>query len=133
MKNYNLKGDLSIVSRFGDCHYILEAFKHDRSLCYRTQGLKELCGLELEFNLSLELNEANRILDCILRAILMGVKLEDNLVTSELTNAPVLIKKMQPKDNYEENEEVYRIVFSDENYLLPMDENCSYLYKKQLD
>ena len=133
MKNYSLKGDLSIILRFKNYHYVLEGFKHNRNLCYRTQGLKELCGLELEFNLSLEPTEAKRILDCILNAILSGVKLEDNLVTSELTNAPILVKKMQPKDKYEENEEVYRIVFSDENFLLPEDANCSYPYKNQLN
>lgn len=130
--NYELKGDLSIVSVLGTHHYILEGFIKDRNISYRTLGLKDFCGLDLEFNLSLQPSEAKRILDFILNSISLGIELKDNLITSDLTNAPVLVKKMKPINGYEKNEFVYRIIFSDEEFRLPTDERCSIPYKNQL-
>lgn len=133
MNTYNLKGDISFFLRRRNHMYVLEGFKNDKKLVYRTLGLKDVCGLELEFNLSLEISEAKRILHFILQAIENGIKLEDNLITSKLTNAPVLVKKITPINKYFQDEKVFRIILSDENYLLPSDKNCDIRYKFQLD
>lgn len=133
MNSYELKGDLSIISKIGYINYVLEGFVLDNKLFYRTLGLKDICGLELEFNLSLEMTEAKRILDSILISINKGIQLKDDLITSDLTNAPVLIKQIEPKYKYSDYEKVYRVIFSDEHYLLPLDKNCDKTYKNQLD
>lgn len=133
MATYNLKGDISFFLRRRNHMYVLEGFKNDKKLVYRTLGLKDVCGLELEFNISLEISEAKRILHFILQAIENGIELEDNLITSKLTNAPVLVKKITPINKYFQGEKVYRIILSDENYLLPSDKNCDIKYKNQID
>lgn len=132
-RSYELKGDVSIVSKVNGFTYVIEGFATDKSLFYRTIGLEDLCGLDLEINLSLHPLEAKRILDCICGNILTGCKLEDGLITSSLTYAPVLIQKRVARYPKKENEVCYRIIFSDEQYLLPTDERCQSPYKEQLD
>lgn len=125
-----LNGEIIITGK----GYVIEGFSEDNKLFYRTVGLKDVCNLELEINLSLEPYESKRILDYIYECIIWeGHVLEDGLVTSNLTGAPILVQKRKAKYPKYENEQCYRIIFSDENLLLPTDENCTEIYKHQLN
>lgn len=132
---YKLTGDIILISKSKNISYAIEGFKNaeKRSIFYRTCGLNKICKHELEINLSLHPTEAQRILNCIVEKILEGVIIDNFLVTSELTNAPVYIKEYKSIYPKYEGEICYRIIFSDENFLLPMEELCDPIYKKQLE
>lgn len=131
--NYKLEGDIILVCKTKGYGYVIEGFEEDRKLFYRTCGLERICGYELEINLSLEPAEAKRILDDIVDNLLIGFKLEDCSITSELTGAPVYLKQYKSRYPKFDNEICYRVIFSDENYLLPMHRLCDEVYKAQLD
>lgn len=131
MTEFNITGDVSELVR-RPIPYLIEGFIIDKRLCYRTQGLKNLCGLELELNMHTHPAEASRIIKHIIKEIKYVDRLYDGLVTSELTGAPVLIKEVIPKTILLDNEKVYRIILSDEDFILPTQEECDERYKFQL-
>lgn len=127
-----LSGDIILSRRFKFNNYVVEGFKINNSLVYRTLGLKDIIGYELEYNLSLHPTEVLRITDYILPIISNGFEIKDKLVTSELTGAPVMLLLVEPKYKYRNGEKVLRIIFSDEDYKLPNQLGCSPNYIKQL-
>lgn len=102
-------------------------------LMYEIVGTKELIGYDLEINLSLDKGEVLRLLPEIIHMCQSkNIELKHNMVTSELTGAPIQILIGKPIVPIDDVDEVARIVFSDPNLLLPQDENCEELYKNQI-
>lgn len=133
--SYKINGDFSMIVKTKGIGYVIEGFKDikNRKIFYRTSGLDRICGLDLEINLSLDPTEARRILDCIVEVISDGFELSDGLITSDLTNAPVLVQEREAKYPNKENEKCYRIIFSDEKFLLPTNKKCNMIYKSQME
>lgn len=133
MEELELKGNLIIQRRVGNVSFFIEGFRSDRSMEYRTTGLKDRIGHELEYTLSLDPAEVVRITDYMLPIILKGYELKDGEVTNELTGAPVMVKIVEPRHKYQEDEKVARIIFSDPDFKLPNQMGCHPGYAKQLD
>lgn len=119
-------GDITMVCG----SYIIEGFFNEetRSVSYETQGLKDEIGIDLQISLSLDPREAHRLIPEIAYNIKNKVKLKDELITSDLTGAPVQIKFVESKIT---EDLVAKIIFSDENFLLPFEEGCSKAYINQ--
>lgn len=134
MKEINIKatGDLTIVKNYCGITTIIQVFKENRNLSYIISGLESVIGYDLEIKLRLDISEIDRLLPEIIYNILKKkILLNDGLVTSELTGAPVLIQLRTPNHNLTEDKILARIIFSDENFLLPYDEGCQEIFKLQ--
>ena len=132
-KEYELKGDFIIQVKICGINCIVEAFEEEKGLHYRTLGLKDLCGDEVEFHLSLDPSEVVRLLNHICNKVKDGFKLVDNDINSELTGAKVKVLHRNARYSYEENEKCFRIVFSDENFKLPDEDRCNREYINQYE
>ena len=133
MEELELKGNLIIQRRIDSIGFFIEGFEKDESITYRTIGLKNKIGYELEYALSIEPTEAIRLTDFILPILLKGYELKDGEITNDLTGAPVMVKIMEPRYKYNEDEKVARIIFSDPEYKLPGQLGCHPGYAKQLE
>lgn len=127
------KESIILVGGIPGHKYILQGYTEDNKLFYRTTGLSDLCGLDLEINLSVAPLEARRVIDYICHSVEDGAVIKDGIITTALTGAIVLIEKRKAKYPVSNNEECYRIILSDEAFLLPIDEDCNEAYKHQME
>lgn len=128
-----LKGNMIIQRKCQGINFFIEGFESDNTISYRTTGLSDKIGHEIEYNLSLDPMEVIRITDYILPTLFKGFEIIDKSITSTLTGAPVMLVITEPKYKYKEDEKILRIVFSDEDYKLPHQIGCHPGYAKQLE
>lgn len=133
MFEYQLKGKYNIIRKYGNITVCIQMFQEVKNIFYEISGLEHIIGYDLEINLSLEPSEIERLLPVIISKVLeKEIKLVDDLITTELTGAPVQVKILTPKTDLGVNKKVARLIFSDERFLLPHDKDCNEVYKLQL-
>lgn len=129
-----LKGQENIIRKYGNIVVGIQVFSEDRNLYYEIAGLESIIGYDLEITLSIAPEEVDRLLpEIIYNIIEKKIKLVNELITSELTGAPVLVQIREPKIDLGDNKPVARLIFSDENFLLPYDEDCHEGFKTQIN
>ena len=89
-------------------------------------GLKDRLGYDLEILMPLCVGEVLRLIPSIIyNARVKNIVLKHNLITLNLTGAPIEIKIV------DEVRKKARLIFSDEKYRLPSNEKCSFPFNKQ--
>lgn len=84
------------------------------------------CKYTFEIKLNITLEEVKRMMPGIISIVMLNeIELYDGLITSEITGSPIEI--MTIKEN------LVRIIFSDQNSLLPKDPECQKEYSKQYE
>ena len=132
---FDLCGDNNIIANIGlNSPVCIQEFRKNGRILYEIIGLDDYIGYNIEINLNLDVNEIFRLLpEIIYNIIEKEILLENDLITSELTGAPVQIKIGKPLVELKNISKVARLIFSDEDYRLPDDFMCNIAYKVQTE
>lgn len=130
-----MDGNLNLITELCGNPIVVQRFiVNENELVYEISGLHILIGYNLEIYLNIDMKEVLRLLPIIVGNIVNGnIILEDGIVTSDITGAPIQIMINKPKVNLGNDDKcVARLIFSDENYLLPTDSRCHAAFKNQI-
>lgn len=103
---------------------------YKKGLFYRTNGIKSICGYEIELNLPLNFKQVEKII----KEVVDSCK-RDNRPLSEERKVVMFGRMITFRKYYsliDKNTSVWRMILNDANGLHPDEENCDPLFKKQL-